>query len=250
MVIRYAPAGRSDLLACLSLVDAAMALPRPLILGAWMTRVWLLLRGAKRMPRATNDVDLDVGSQVGYSGAAHEALAALDYRQDARGYPFRYSRLTSEGLRIIDLLIDAERQAEYPTALAVLGIDEAANATFEIELEMEGAGRALARVPTLDGAFLLRVLALSEAAAGLKFDDYAADAETLGELLIEEPDALARWNERTGETLRRARSTALPLFETERSPGSLAIGRRALGDRVLAARRASATMRDLFRRPV
>ena len=245
-MIRYAPSGKVDLLACSTLVEAATALDKPLVLGAWMTRAWLLLLDPQTRVRATNDVDVGFQPEFPYAGKTIDSLRAIGYRQDQEGYPFRYARMTAQGLRIIDLLID-EDVVDAHGALRVLGMASAVERTQDITLDIEDAGTATFRIPSLDGAFLLRALALSGGPGGLKFEDYAIDAGALAILLTESADALTAWGKRTGTALTSARSIALPVFATERSPGSVAAASRARGDPALAGRRVSAAVRLLFR---
>lgn len=210
-----------------------------------MTRAWLLLLDPQARARATNDVDVGFQPEFPYASKTIDALKGIGYEQDQAGYPFRYARMTAGGVRIIDLLIDQDA-ADAHGALRVLGMATAAERTQEVTLEIGGAGRATFRIPSLDGSFLLRALALSDGPGGLKFQDYALDAGALAVQLVESPDALVAWRKRTGPVISSARRIALPLFATQRSPGSVTAASRARGDPALAARRASAAVTLLF----
>lgn len=245
MVIRYVPSGNSDELSCAALVDVASAATGAVVVGAWMTKAWVLIAGGA-LPRVTNDVDVAAQPEVrtdGFGGA----LIDRGYLRDERGYPFRYSRQTDQGVRLVDVLADENAQHAEP-AFPVFGLDEATRSLVDVTIEIAGLGSAPVRLPTLDGAFLLRSLALADGAAGLKFQDYAGDAAAIGQLLLAEATALAAWRARTGACIARARDIALPLFAASSSPGPLAVAQRARGDRDLAARQASATFNELFGR--
>lgn len=212
-----------------------------------MTRTWILLSGAGQLPRVTNDVDVAAPPEVRTSDFG-DALIGLGYLRDERGYPFRYSLQTDQGVRIVDVMRDAEAQTGEP-AFPVFGLDEATRHLVDVNIELGELGSASVRLPTLDGAFLLRSLALTDGAAGLKFEDYARDAAAIGQLLLADAAALAEWRARESEAIARAREIALPLFEASTGPGPLAVAQRARGDRDLAARQASATFNDLFADP-
>jgi len=211
-----------------------------------MTRAWVLGTGMAQALRATNDVDIAAPPDGG-SDAAAALLLQRGYQQDQLGYPFRYVRLTDAGLHIIDLMVDEQRSSSSEAAFPVYGLDEAAKTTTRMTLELVGVGTADIRVPALDGAFLLRSLALADGAGGLKFEDYARDAWSVGRLLINDEDALAAWRARSGEFVERARTIASPLFSSSTGPGPLAVARRSAGDQDLVARQVSETMTELLR---
>ena len=245
MVIRYVPTGNSDQLSSHALIDVAGSTTSPVIVGAWMTRAWMLSSGAGQLPRVTNDVDVAAQPEVRVDRVG-DALSRLGYVRDDMGYPFRYSFLTDAGVRIVDVLAD-DRQAPGEPAFPVFGLDEATRSLVDVDIDIVGLGTAAFRLPTLDGAFLLRCLALTDGAGGLKFPDYASDAAAMGRLLINDPTALSQWRSRSGDTVTRARAIALPLFSGSTEPGALAVAQRATGDRSLAARQAAETFTELFR---
>lgn len=228
------------------MLEVASVLREPLILGAWMTRIWILLARPDMRVRATSDVDVGFDPAVGYVEDARRALEEKGYVQDAGDYRFRFSRLTDAGVLIVDLLIDQERASGLEPALPVFGVAAAARATVDVSMRVAGIGQGEVRVPTLDGAFLLRALALTGGAGDLKFEDYAADAASLAQLLVGSAEDLRRWQARSGDAVERARVLALPLFDTPTSPGPLAAARREPGDKALAARRVSAAIHELF----
>lgn len=219
---------------------------RPLVIGAWMTRAWVLGSGTTQVPRATNDVDIAAPPEVGGSSGAAASLLQRGYRQDELGYPFRYSLTTNAGVQIIDLMVDQNRTSSVETAFPVYGLDEATKRTTDMTIDVVGIGTAKIRIPGLDGAFLLRALALADGAGGLKFDDYARDAWAIGKLLIDNEAALASWRARSGEFIESARKIARPLFTSSSGPGPLTIARRVSGDQDLVARQVSETMLELL----
>jgi hypothetical protein len=231
------------------MVEVASILDKPLILGAWMTRLWVLLTRPEMRVRATNDVDVGFETAVGYVEPARRALEEKGYVQDAGDYRFRFSRMTASGVLIVDLLIDEERASGLEPALPVFGMAAAAQSTVDASLRVAGIGRCEVRIPTLDGAFLLRALALTGGAGDLKFEDYAADAASLAQLLVVSDEYLRRWRARRGEVVARARVLALPLFDNPMSPGALAAARREQQDTALTARRVSAAIHELFDAP-
>jgi hypothetical protein len=154
--------------------------------------------------------------------------------------------MTTAGVLIVDLLIDQGRASGLEPALPVFGMASAAEATIDARLEVVGIGQCEVRVPTLDGAFLLRALALGGGPGDLKFDDYAADAASLAQLLVASDEYLRRWRTRSGDVVARARMLTLPLFDTPTSPGPLAAARREQRDSALTARRVSAAIHELF----
>jgi len=196
--------------------------------------------------RATNDVDIGFEPAVGYVERARATLEDKGYVQDAGEYRFRFSRMTAAGVLIVDLLIDQDRASGLEPALPVFGVSAAAQSTADVSLRIAGVGQCEVRVPTLDGAFLLRALALTGGSGDLKFDDYAADAAALAQLLVERDEFLRRWSARRGKEVAAARAIALPLFDTPNSPGSLAASRRDSRDTALSARRISATFHELL----
>jgi hypothetical protein len=245
MVIRYEPIGPIDSLTCRTLVEVAEAIPRPLVVGAWMTRLWALAFGAAP-PRLTSDVDVGAEPELVDVAEAAKLLQSRGYKRDEQGYPFRYTRMTREGVLIVDMLVDSGAARPDESALPVFGLAAGAKAQKEFQVELVGIGTAAIRVPSLDGAVLLRALALADGPTGLKFQDYAVDAVLLGQLLTESPEDFLRWKGQTGEAATRAREIVLPLFASERAPGALAVGTRASGDPTLAARRASSTFAVLY----
>lgn len=128
------------------------------------------------------------------------ALKNVGYVQDRAGYPFRYSRMTEGGVRIIDLLVDDDAPDDHG-ALRVPGLASAATRTEDVALEIAAAGTVNFRVPSLDGAFLLRALALSGGPGDLKFEDYANDAGVLALLLAVSSESLAHGRMRDGAAL-------------------------------------------------
>jgi len=244
--VQYRPTGRSDELGCRALTDAADTLKRPLVIGAWMTRAWVLESGASQAPRSTNDVDIAAEPEVGGSGGAAALLHQRGYRQDQLGYRFRYSLSTKAGVRIIDLMVDEKNASAGEIAFPVYGLDVATETTVDMSIHVVGIGTADIRIPGLDGAFLLRSLALADGAGGLKFEDYARDAWSIGQLLVRNGNALASWRARDGEVAKRAREIAVPLFSSPTGPGPLAVARALLGDPDLIARQVSETMLELL----
>lgn len=148
-MIAYEPTGPSDRLACQAMVEVAHVLNKPLILGAWMTRLWVLIAGPAMRVRATNDVDVGFEPAVGYVEDARRALEEKGYVQDAGDYRFRFSRMTAAGVLIVDLLVDQERASGLEPALPVYGMAAAAEATVEASLRIAGIGRCEVRMPTL-----------------------------------------------------------------------------------------------------
>jgi len=173
-------------------------------------------------------------------------LAQPRTEQDKAGYPFRYAKLTREGVQIADLLIDASSAPSDGSAQPVYGLTTASAYLTDVNFEISGVGSAAVRVPTLDGAFLLRLLALEDGPGGLKFPDCASDAASLGLLLIEDLDALDRWRSRTGDAMDKARVLAGDLFGDSTSAGATAAAARTSGDELLAARRVSSAIRALI----
>ena len=244
MVIRYEPAGPSDLLGCRTLVEVCEALHGPLIIGAWMTRAIVLSHVPEMRVRRTNDVDVAVLPEVAAASDAARLLLDAGYRRDEHGYDFRYVRTTPEGVQIVDLMIDAS--APSPGTFSVFGLGEASVTTDDVTIDIQSVGMGSFKVPSMDGAFLLRLLALADGSSSLKFDDYAADAGQLALLLVDDSEAMAAWRRRVGAGVQRARQIAGPLFESERAAGSIAAARRLGRDETIAARRVSAAMRDLL----
>lgn len=246
-MIDYLPTGRSDLLTIRTLRDLQSVSEGLVLVGAWMTRIWVLARRRPEAIRRTNDVDVGLTPEVP-SGSLVPSLRSLGYEQDSAGYPFRYQRMSQEGLLIVDLLVDSRRASAEPDALAVYGLDTALTRTVAFDLRIAGLEQSLTvRVPTLARAVLLRALALEQARAGLKFEDYANDFATL---------VLAVDEEATGE-LNELRSTAefavasrivMPLFASLDAPGSRAYASVAHGDPDVAARNLAAAVRSVFAR--
>jgi hypothetical protein len=216
------------------------------VIGAWMTRAWVLSSGSRQPPRATNDVDIAAKTEVGGSEGAASLLLQRGYRRDELGYPFRYSLATKAGVRIIDLMVDDTSTSSGEIAFPVYGLDEATEPSVDVSIHVAGIGTADIRIPRLDGAFLLRCLALAGGAGGLKFEDYARDAWSIGQLLVSDGNALAYWRARDGDVVKRAREIAVPLFNSATGPGPLAIIRRLPGDQDLIARQVSETMHELL----
>jgi hypothetical protein len=138
VVIEYDPSGPSDRLACQTIFDVASVLNKPLVLGAWMTRLWILMMQPGVRVRATNDVDIGFDPAIGYADDARLAIERIGYVQDAHDYRFRFSRMTREGVQIVDLLIDKERASGTEPALPVFGIDTAAQSTVDVSLVVPG----------------------------------------------------------------------------------------------------------------
>jgi len=193
----------------------------------------------------TNDVDLGAEAHLVNATRTAELLIGAGYERDSGGYPFRYARMTKAGLQIIDLLVDSEER-QTDGALSVYGLHAAAAARVDVDIEISRIGIAAIQVPSLDGAFLLRALALEGGPSSLKFVDYARDAASLAILLEASPEDLVRWRTRSDETVARARELTLPLFESDRAPGSLASARDSRGDPAIAARHASSAIRGLL----
>jgi len=105
--------------------------------------------------RATADVDIGAHTEVGYAKTAAAALEQRGYQQDKAGYPFRYAKLTPEGVQIADLMIDAGSAPTDGSAQPVYGLSAASEQLTEARFEISGVGSATVQVPTLDGAFLL-----------------------------------------------------------------------------------------------
>lgn len=246
MVIRYRPASRPDLLGVLALIDVAALMECPIILGAWMTRLWTVARGSLLQPRKTSDVDVGISSELKALTRMVPLLRAKGYEQDTGGYPFRFHRLTGDGVVIVDLLIDEKRATPGEPAYPVYGLDFAAEQLQAFDLDLGSAGNAHVCVPTLDRAFVLRCLALEDAGS-IKFEDYVRDAWSLAQLVDTDAAATARLEQsRDRDELRRASGVIARLFENERSAAIRAVRRSALGDPEVVARRASATMRRLL----
>jgi hypothetical protein len=243
-VTRYEPTGPIDLLGCRTLIEVCGAIDKPLVIGAWMTRAIVLSRNSGLRVRRTNDVDVAAVPEVANVVELSRRLAASGYQRDQQGYPFRYSRMTPSGLQIVDVMVDASSPS--PDALGVLGLRSATVTLDLIHLDIQEVGMADFRVPSLDGAFLLRVLALQDGPGGLKFPDYAGDAGQLALFLVDDPKALASWERRRDRSMEDAIRINNGLFDTERSPGSIAAARLLGGDEVLAARRVTAAMTQLF----
>lgn len=209
-----------------------------------MTRAIVLSRNPRLSVRRTNDVDVAAVPEVADVVELSRRLAASGYQRDQHGYPFRYSRMTLNGVQIVDVMVDASSPS--PDALGVVGLQSATVRLELMHLDIHEVGMADFRVPTLDGAFLLRVLALQDGPGGLKFPDYAGDAGQLALFLIDDPRALANWKRRRDQFVEDAIRIKRGLFDDERSPGSIAAAKLVGGDEMLAARRVTAAMSQLF----
>lgn len=247
MVIDYLPTGRSDLLTIRTLRDLQSISERVVLVGAWMTRIWILARRRPEAIRRTNDVDVGLTPEVP-SGSLVPALRSLGYEQDRAGYPFRYQRMSQEGLLIVDLLVDSRRASAEPNALAVYGLDAALTRTVDFHLRVIGLEQSLTvRVPTLARAVLLRALALEQGRAGLTFEDYANDFATL--VLAVDEEATSELDElRSTAEFAVASRIVVPLFASLDAPGSRAYASFARADPDVAARNLAAAVRSVFAR--
>jgi predicted nucleotidyltransferase len=226
--------------------DVERCAARLVLVGAWMTRVWLVVLARHEALRRTNDIDLALTPEVAGTTDLAKCLLGLGYAQNV-DYTFRYERMSADGLLIIDLLVDQGRSEAIPDAYAVYGLDTAIESTSGFVIEVAGRpDRLSVTVPTLPRAVLLRALALDQGPASIKFTDYAADFVALARAVDLEDKEFAEL--RTRPEFTRAREVALPLFGSPDSPGSRAVAQGAAGDPELAARTASIVVRDLFER--
>lgn len=221
------------------------AVTTPTVVGAWMTRIWLGAFGEADSGRRTADVDVQVDSaETLGSGELIALLEERDYRRDNAGYPFRLSRRVDEGTRIVDLLVD--REATGAVGFPVEGLDLATAVTTEHELGARGVATFRVRVPSLEGAFVLRCLALTGGPSELKFQDYVQDAVQLGRL-VDRCDAARQDLDRLRSILGpRLRDVMARLFSDADAPGSRAAARLAPGNPDLASRQASVLVRKLI----
>lgn len=222
------------------------AITTPTIVGAWMTRIWLGAFGEAASGRRTADVDVQVDSaETLASGEMISLLEARGYQRDPTDYPFRMSRRVKEGVRIVDLLVDRESTSADSLGFRVEGLEQATRTVVEHDLDA-GAPAFRVKVPALEGAFVLRCLALQVGPTGLKFEDYVQDAIQLARLVRRSASA-SRGLEAIRPTGlgRRLSAVMSELFSDEDAPGSRAAALGALGDRDLASRQASALVRAL-----
>jgi len=222
---------------------ASIARPVRLV-GAWMTRTWLLSAGPLPSLRRTNDVDIGLAHEAPGSSQLKDGLARLGYAANP-DFRFRVERMGVNGLLIIDFLIDQSRAQEDKDAYPVYGLDFALHSLVAFVLRLKDFNvECEVAVPSLDRAVILRVLALDGGADTAKFADYAKDAAALA-VLCADGDGFATEVLRS-EEFARAKGIASDLFGDFTKPGSReAVGVVAL-DPELAARRASAAMRSLF----
>lgn len=102
------------------------------------------------------------------------------------------------------------------------------------------------KVPSLEGAFVRRCLALTGGPSELKFEDYVQDAVQLGRL-VDRNDAARQGLDRLRSTLGpRLCDVMAGLFSDADAPGSRAAARLAPGNPDLASRQASALVRRLI----
>lgn len=247
MVIQIEVASLPERLSFGALVDLA-ELTRPTVVGAWMTRIWLAASGSPGVGRRTADVDVQVDSaETVSSGELIALLEGRDYVRDDAGYPFRMTRRVAEGLRIIDLLVDASSASLDSPAFPVVGLGAATAELVSMKIESAMAKPIRVNVPTLERAFLLRCLAVEVGPEGLKFADYIDDALQLARLVRRSHVAGASLAELRSTPLgRRALDIIAPLFSDMAAPGSRAVSDRAVRDGDLAAREAAALFRALL----
>lgn len=245
MVIHFTLASLPERLSFGALTDLG-AVTTPTVVGAWMTRIWLGAFGEANSGRRTADVDVQVDSaESPGSGELIALLEERDYRRDSAGYPFRLSRRVGEGTRIVDLLVD--REARGAIGFPVEGLDLATRITAQHELGAPGVEPFCVRVPSLQGAFVLRCLALAGGPSGLKFEDYVQDAVQLGRLVSRNDAARQGLEElRSRAISQRLRDVMAGLFSDADAPGSRAAARLAPGNPDLASRQASVLVRKLI----
>lgn len=247
MVIRFKPSSLPERLSFGALTDLG-EVTVPTVVGAWMTRIWLGAFGEPAAGRRTADVDVQVDSAETL-GAAEliSLLESKDYRRDPAEYPFRMTRRVAEGVRIVDLLVDRDANPGESLGFRVEGLESATNVLVEHEIEAPGTRSFRVRVPALEGAFVLRCLALQVGPTGLKFEDYIQDALQLARLVRRSEPASRELRKLRSTTLgSRVRDVMLPLFADAAAPGSRAAARGALGDRELASRQTSALIHALL----
>lgn len=230
---------RSDLI----LRDLESARWPAVLVGAWMTRIWLVAERRPEAIRRTNDIDVALVPEVPATTDLLERLATLGYKRDTEGYSFRHQRMSEQGLLIVDLLTDADRP-QHPDALPVVGLGLAIQETVPFSLRSQG-GDMHVRVPTLDRAVLLRALALLGGPETIKFPDYARDYAALASALADrDPHSFRRLS--SAVEYMRARSVLRPLFAGLDSPGARAVAEGARGDPDLAARNSVRVTGELF----
>lgn len=246
MVIHFTLGSLPDRLSFGALTDLG-AITTPTIVGAWMTRIWLGAFGEAASGRRTADVDVQVDSaETLASGEMISLLEARGYQRDPTDYPFRMSRRVKEGVRIVDLLVDRETTSADSLGFRVEGLEQATRTVVEHDLDAPGASAFRVKVPALEGAFVLRCLALQVGPTGLKFEDYVQDAIQLARLVRRSASA-SRGLEAIRPTGlgRRVSTVVSELFSDADAPGSRAAAASALGDRDLASRQASELVRAL-----
>lgn len=217
MVIRYVPRGPIDALSARALVELSSELGPPVVLGGWMTRVWAVARG--RDARVTNDLDVTYLPEVLAVPEVAAGLRRLGYHQDDRGYPFRYTRMSNDGLLIVDLLCDAEQQLD-PSAQPVFGVAFATERLESFDLTVVDVGVAHVLVPAIERATVLRLLALDQGPGMVRFAPYAVDAHAVGLILADDGGALkALQRERKRDEVRRAEALARSFLEPLRRRG-------------------------------
>lgn len=248
MVIRFVPSLLGERLSFGALTDLG-DVTTPIVVGAWMTRIWLGAFGEAGAGRLTADVDVQVDSAE--TLASRELITLLEgraYQRDALDYPFRMTRRVAEGARIIDLLVDRDSPSSQDSVgYPVEGLELATKVLVRHELDAPDTRPFGVMVPTLARAFVLRCLALQIGRTGLKFDDYVEDAVQVARLVRRDESAGRELKSlRATPVGERVREVMLPLFANVSSPGATAASRTAMGDRALASRQASALIQELL----
>lgn len=244
MVIDYGAVGPDDKRSLLVLQDLESADWPIVLVGAWMTRVWLV---AERRPdpiRRTNDIDVALVPELPAATQLVARLESLKYEQDRQGYPFRYQRMSEEGLLIVDLLTDAERP-QHGDALPVYGLDAALRRTVSFTLVGRQHVRIGIAVPAIEWATLLRALALKGGPEMLKFSDYALDYGALAKAVADGHADTFRALSVTKEYA-TARDLVGRHFGSMDAPGARAVAAAARGDPDLEAQTVVRASTELF----
>lgn len=246
-MIDYTAAAPDDPRSLLVLQDLHSMDWRIVLVGAWMTRVWLVAEDRPETIRRTNDIDLALVPELPAATDLIARLGSLNYVQDRQGYPFRYQRMSEDGLLIIDLLTDAERP-QHADALRVVGLATAVRETVAFRLVHRARGVDLpVNVPTIERALLLRALALDAGPEMLKFVDYARDYAALAKAVVE--SHLGEFRELTPtKEYALARDLIGRLFHSIDAPGTRAVASAARGDPDVEARSVVRASNDLFGR--